>query len=143
MRGRRLWAIIGGVLGAIAVSGGLVAVLGNSENDAEGQDESAEETLAGAQEEWRHEFPESHAGQVWITVEAPDDEPRMVTITWGEWERRVTHTAEGPRTYVFTKDPGPTVPTVVRAEPAAVVEFGAGAPPDGSENVDEGWTRVS
>jgi hypothetical protein len=142
MKGRRRWWVIGGVLGAIAVSGGLVAVLGGTSGDADEPGGQVEGTLDGERVEWRHEFPEAHAGDVWITVEAADESPRTVTITWGEWQRRLSHDASGRQTYVFTKNPGPTVETVVRAEPAAVVTFGTGTPPAEAEDVNAGWTRV-
>ena len=143
--------MIGGVLGAAVVSGALLAVLnerdGGGSGDVDGGSGSSSNGGSGSQAaedargEWEHHFPETYSGPVWITVEAPDDEVRTVTITWGEWQRTIVHSAAGPATYEFHKNPGPTVPTTVTVEPAAKITFGSGAPPTGAEDVNDNWNR--
>lgn len=90
-------------------------------------------------------YPEVYDGPVWITVDAPDAAPRLVTISWGAWQRRIDHASADPVTYWFTKGTsgaaGPaTVETVVTADPPAEVTFGYGEfVPEGAVDVRDGW----
>lgn len=150
-------ALIGLAVGALAVSGAIVAVLTDREGpataeDANGSGEAGDgepEVLTGADgepmdldTEWLHTFDEDHEGVVWITVTAPDTEVRSVTVSWGPWERHITHATTDPASYHFSKNLGPTVTTVVRVDPAAHVTFGQGAPPEGAIDVNDGWERI-
>lgn len=147
----RLWAWVGTtVLGAVAVSGALVAVL-HQRDDPNGSDRPAGaspgQPPAAGRRHWQHEWAASYAGPVWITVDPPDDVPRTITITWGPWQRQLLHDGAAPKTYSFEKSPTgqgeETVPTSVDVDPAAVVMFGSGTPPDGAVDVKAGWTRVA
>lgn len=147
----RLWAWIGTVLGAVAVSGALVAVLHQSDGDSGDRPAGASEQVgpppAAGRQHWKHEWPATYAGPVWITVDPPDDVPRTVTITWGPWQRQILHDDAAPVTYLFGKSPtaagDATVPTAVDVDPAAVVTFGSGTPPPEAVDINDGWTRVS
>lgn len=149
MAGARRWVWIGGAIGAMAVSGALVAVLNEHDNGEGGgtggageAGDSADETVPEpGQTHWRYTYPESYAGPVWITVEAPDNRVRQVTITWGAWQRRLVHEDVEPTTYLFNKSPGPTVPIAVDVEPEATVTFGSGTPSPDAEDINAGWTQ--
>lgn len=144
------------VVGALVVAGAVAAVLHGPEGTdtvgdgpagdreiEDGEIEDGEVTAEGRRPRWEHEYPTSYTGPVWITVTAPDDVARTVTIDWGPWRRRIVHDGTGPVSYRFTKDPGPTVPTVVHVEPAATVQFGSGRPPpEGATDVNAGWERT-
>jgi hypothetical protein len=90
-------------------------------------------------------FPPDHVGPVWITVSAPDDEPRTVTITWGPYQRTVDLRARHPQICWFEKrsiepDESSVVETVVEVTPAASVEPGHGPePPPGAIDISDGW----
>lgn len=141
--GRRRGVWVGLVIGVIAVSGALVAVLQDS-----GGDDEPSPLPGGPIEpvEVTHEFPADYSGQVWITVTAADDAPRTVTIRWGPWERRFVHESPDPETYWFTKDPpqpgDENVPTTVRIEPGADVVFDQGSAPIGSFDMSTGWDHA-
>lgn len=140
LRRRGVWA--GLVIGVVAVSGALAAVVyaGGDDDSAEGREASArpDEPVEAS-----HEWPADYTGQVWITVTAPDDAPRSVTIRWGPWERRIVHDSAEPVTYWFTKappEPGDVnVPTTVRVDPGAQVAFDLGAPPVGAVDASTDW----
>jgi hypothetical protein len=133
-RGRRRWLVLVGVIvGAVAVSGALVAQ----------QRESDEPPAATT---WRHTWPAEVSGDVWITVDAEDSATRTITIRWGPWQRPILHSTADPVTYVFTKDPTPPgedpVPITVDVVPGATVEFGDGPPPSPNEDVNADWVPV-
>lgn len=154
------WWTIGGVLGALAVSGAVWAAMSQDGSDGSGDDdgdggsattEAPEPAAAPAdggegggepRTDWEHLFDAEYAGPVWITVAAPDDERRTVTITWGPWQRRIVHQDDEPRTYLFSKGAGSTVPLTVEVDPAAAVDFGSGTPPVDAEDVNDGWTET-
>jgi hypothetical protein len=149
----RVWASVGTILGAIAVSGALIAVLhqrdqGNDGDRPAGATDETGPPKATGRQHWQHEFPDGYAGPVWITVDPPDDLPRTITITWGPWQRQLLHDGNEPGTYLFAKSPTApgeaTVPTSVDVDPAAVVTFGQGkSPPRDAVDVNEGWIRVA
>jgi hypothetical protein len=143
---RRGWLVVIGVaVGVIAMSGALLAVL--NEGDAGGDGSSPTTTRPPERTRWQHEWPASYAGDVWITVDAPDAGARTVTIRWGPWQRQIVHDGDEPATYVFTKNvtlPGEeTVPTTVTVEPGATITFGSGEPPAASVDVNDDWTPAS
>ena len=144
------WAWIGGIAGALAVSGALVAVLyergdsgsGGGDGSSGRPQKVAEDASAEpAKTLWRHTFSESYTGPVWITVESSDGHVRNVVITWGPWERHVVHQGTEPASYLFTKNPGPNVPLAVEVEPEAVITFGSGKAPVGAEDINADWVR--
>jgi hypothetical protein len=130
------------VVGVIAVSGALIAVV-----SASGDGDEPKPGRPVEESSYDHEFPADYAGPVWITVDAADAGARTITIAWGPWERRIIHEDAGPVTYVFTKNPpspdDENVPTTVTVEPAARVEFGNGpTPPAGAVDVNADWTSA-
>lgn len=141
----RWWLWLGLVIGAVAVSGALAAVLyergdtGNGDSDDDDDGDRPELELAA---EWEHAFPESYSGPVWITVQAPDEATRTITIVWGPWQRTILHRGTEPVSYLFGKGEGPTVPTWVGTEPEAQITFHRGTPPDGAVDVNADWERV-
>jgi hypothetical protein len=145
--GARRWAWIGGVAGALAVSGALLAVLyergGREPAGGDGMSGGATEQVDEefGRTKWRHDFPDSYSGPVWITVESPDSRVRDVTINWGVWEKRFTHDGTEPASYRFSKDPGPSVALTVKVEPGAKVTFSSGTPPADAEDINAGWTK--
>lgn len=149
MSGRRvLVGLVGVVLGVLGVSGALLAVLHDRdrEDDPEPEPDGTEEEQSGveAEAELSHTFPAEYDGPVWVTVDAADGGTRTVTISWGPWQRVISHAEEEPVTYVFDKNPtaagDETVPTSVRVEPAAEVEFGSGTEvPEGAQDVNQDW----
>jgi len=145
LRRRGVWA--GLVIGVIAVSGALAAVLYAGGDDGTAQDNEPTSRVPEAAVEKSHEWPAAYAGQVWITVTAPDDAPRSVTIRWGPWERRIVHESAEPTTYWFTKDPpepgGQNVATTVRIDPGADVTFDQGTPPVGAVDVNDDWEAAA
>lgn len=149
--GARRWAWIGGVAGALAVSGALLAVLyeqGDSEppTDKTSSDRPAEvagdKPVGPVKSEWEDDFSAEYAGQVWITVTAPDSRVREVTLTWGPWQRTVPHEGTDPVSYWFTKQGGTSDPLTVVVEPEANVTFEQGTPPKGAEDINADWTRI-
>lgn len=150
-----MWA--GGVFGAVVVSLAVFAVLNERGTSRDRPDRSASASTADAggvsidddasadepgQELWRHTFPESYTGPVWITVESPDDRVRTLTIVWGAWKRGIVHEGTEPVTYHFAKGGGPSIPVTVAVEPAATVTFGSGeTPPPDAQDVNDGWER--
>jgi hypothetical protein len=159
------WWTIGGVLGALAVSGAVWAAMGQDGSDGDGDSDGGSTTTEAPEPaaapadggeggegggegrgeprtDWEHLFDAEYAGPVWITVTAPDDERRTVTITWGPWQRRIVHQDDEPRSYLFSKGAGSTVPLTVEVDPAATVDFGAGTPPVDAEDVNDGWTET-
>jgi len=140
-RRRGIWA--GLVIGIVAVSGALGAVL-YGDGGPDGHEPAARQPdEPDGPVEVSHEFPASYGGQVWVTINAGDDAPRSVTIRWGPWERRLVHESDGPVSYWFTKNPpkpgDENVPTTVRIEPAADVDFDQGTPPVGAVDASTGW----
>jgi hypothetical protein len=139
--GRRRSAWVGLVIGIIAVSGALVAVL----HDRGGEDEVSPPPDEAVK--ISHEWPAEYSGQVWITVDADDASPRSVTISWGPWERTFVHESADPLTYWFTKAPpkpgDANVPATVRIEPGAGVTFGQGPPAVGALDRSTGWDDTS
>jgi hypothetical protein len=129
----------------------LAAVLYGGDGGADGSGSAARQRnepdgLDGPVEV-SHEFPASYGGQVWITISAADDAPRSVTIRWGPWERRLVHQSDGPVSYWFTKDPpkpgDENVPTTVRIEPRAEVDFAQGTPPVGAIDASNDWDHAA
>lgn len=102
-----------------------------------------EPTPAAAPTSFSHTFPAEYEGPVWVTITAPDAQPRSVVLRWGPWQKPFTHQGVGPATYAFgkgaTKPGEQTVPTTVDIEPGATVEFGQGAPPPGTVSVANDW----
>jgi hypothetical protein len=152
--GARRWAWIGGIAGALAVSGALVAVLyerGDSESTGSkrlsARSEQTDDRSTGtpdeaAPTEWTHTFPKAYAGPVWITVTSPDSRVRAITITWGPWERRVVHEGTEPVSYLFSKQADSEVPLTVVVEPGAKVTFESGTPPAGAEDINADWVEI-
>jgi hypothetical protein len=138
--GRRRSAWAGLVIGIIAVSGALVAVLHDRGGESEASPQPDEAVKIS------HTWPATFGGQVWITVDADDATPRSVTIDWGPWERRFVHESADPVTYWFTKDPpkpgDDNVPATVRIEPGAKVTFDQGPPPVGALDRSTGWEHA-
>jgi hypothetical protein len=133
-RHRRRWPVLVGVIvGALAVSGALMAQLRKTDEPPPAKT-------------WTHTWPAEVSGEVWITVDAEDVATRTITIRWGPWERPILHTSADPVTYVFTKDPTPQgedpVPITVDVVPGATVEFGDGPPPSPNEDVNADWVRA-
>ena len=146
-RRRNRWWVVGGVVGALAVSGALVAVLNQPEvaRSEGGQGASARSDGVPATEPgqmlWRHTWPKSYSGPVWITVEADDDSDRDVLITWGALQRTIVHAGGAAKTYHFRKGDD-AVPIAVEVVPDATVTFDAGPqPPDGAIDINAGWFR--
>jgi hypothetical protein len=146
------------VVGAAAVSGAVIAVLNERDDDPGGGEDVADEQPAEpgdtfgdeagdepgedpGQSQWRHTFEPTYTGPVWITVQAPDSRVRTLTITWGAWQRQVIHEGTDAVSYLFTKGGGENIPIAVEVAPDAVVEFGFGTPPEGAEDINEDWTR--
>lgn len=149
-----MWA--GGAFGALVVSVAVFAVLnehgtsrepnqGAAANTDDAGDVTPDDDVTAdepGREMWRHTFPESYSGPVWITVESPDSRVRTLTIVWGAWKRGIVNEGAEPVTYHFTKSGGPSIPVSVAVEPAATVTFGSGAtPPPAAQDVNEGWER--
>jgi hypothetical protein len=134
------------VIGVVAVSGALAAVVYGG-GDEQGADREPGGGPPEQAVEVTHEWPATYGGQVWITVDAPDDAPRSITIRWGPWERRIVHDTAEPTTYWFTKDtpqPGDeSVPATVRIDPGADVTFDQGTPPVGAVDVSDDWDAVA
>lgn len=128
----RVLQLVGLVIGVVAVSGALLAILRRSD----GPEPAAH---------WRHTWEAEVSGEVWITVDAETAETRRVDLHWGPFDRPILHTSADPMTYVFTKDRTPEgedpVPITVDVAPGAVVTFGEGAPPAPFEDVNSDWVR--
>lgn len=140
-----LGLVVGVVIGVIAVSGALFAVV-----SAAGDDDSPEREpppdAASEPGKFEHQYPATYDGPVWVTVDAPDATPRTVTIQWGDYQRVVMHEGAEPHAYVFDKsanEPGEEVPTFVIVEPAAEVEFASGpTPPADADDVNRDWSLI-
>lgn len=94
---------------------------------------------------YEHQFDESYAGPVWITITSEAD-AADVLLTWGPYSVSFEH--RGPSaSYWFTKSaadaPGTGVPVAVMVAPAATVTFHEGDPPADAIDVNEGWTQQS
>jgi len=149
--GARRWAWIGGVAGALAVSGALLAVLYEQGDSGPPTDKTSsdrpvevpgDEPVGSVKPEWNHDFPADHAGQVSITVTAPDNRVREVTLTVGPWQRTVPHEGTDPVSYWFTKQGGTSPPLTVVVQPEAKVTFDEGPPPDDAEDINADWVRI-
>lgn len=138
---RRGW--LGLLIGVVAVSGALVAVLAKRDG---GDDETEPRPQREEPTRVEHTWPDDYGGLVWIVVDAADDDTRIVTIQWGPWERRVSHAATEPVAYYFEKNPPQpgdvNVTMSVTVEPGAAVDFDYGDPPDDAVNVAGDWTPV-
>ncbi len=135
-RGRALrWGVVGVIIGALLATVAALAMLSADTSDAASSHTSTSKD---------HVFPSEYGGDVWITVKAPDARARVITITWGPWQRAIDHRTKGSRTYVFTKYPTrageQNVPVHVVVSPAAKVTFGSGRRPASSVDVNDGWT---
>jgi hypothetical protein len=154
-RHRSTW--LGLLIGVVAVSGALIAVVHDRGGDAGDAGRAGDADRAAARSgpvatshartEWTHEWSAAYSGPVWITVDAGDAGVRTVVIRWGPWQRRIVHETADPVTYVFKKDPTRAgdrlVPTTIHVEPGAEVAFGQGAtPPTNSIDVNDGWTAA-
>jgi hypothetical protein len=138
----RAW--LGLAVGIVIVSGALVVVLNDPDDEGgDGDPVPSVRTPGQGASQSIFEWPASYAGPVWITVDAADAAPRTITIRWGPWERRIVHEGADPVTYEFSKNPGETVPTTVRVDPAAEVSFGSGTPPVDAVDVNAGWTQAA
>jgi hypothetical protein len=137
--GPRVW--VGVAVGVVLVAGALLAVAYERDDGSAGGDERPE-----ARSAYTHEFEAAYTGDVWIEVDAPDDAPRTVTITWGRWQRRIIHETDDVVAYAFRKNDaqaeGEVIPTEVTVEPAAEVTFAAGDLPEGSVDVNDDWVDV-
>lgn len=94
---------------------------------------------------YEHQFAESYAGPVWITISSEAD-AAAVMITWGPYSVSFEHRG-ATASYWFTKSaadaPGAGVPVTVMVAPAATVTFHEGEPPADAIDVNEGWTQAS
>jgi hypothetical protein len=149
--GARRWAWIGGVAGALAVSGALLAVLYESGDSKPAADDASSDRpveVAGelpgkpVKTRWEDTFDAAYGGPVWITVTSPDDRLREVTLTWGPWQRSFPHEGTEPVSYEFTKQANTSDLLTVDVEPEANVTFEQGTPPVGSKDVNEDWTEI-
>lgn len=131
---RRWWAgFLVGVAGGMLVTAIVVLV--------RGQDAASPPPAA-----YEHSFPPEVTGDVWISITAEDEAPRLVTITWGRWRRRLVHASGEKVSYVFTKaEGGPdttVVPTIVVVDPGAEVTFGTGPAPQPAIDVRSDWVAL-
>jgi hypothetical protein len=128
----RLLQLVSVVIGVIAVSGALLAILRRSDGP--------EPAIS-----WKHTWAAEVSGNVWITVDADDAETRRIDLHWGPFDRSILHTSADPTTYVFSKNLTPEgqepVSITVDVTPGAVVVFGEGEPPTPFEDVNADWVR--
>lgn len=128
----RVLQLVGLVLGVLAVSGALLAILRRSDGPEPAT-------------RWKHTWAAEVSGDVWITVDADGAETRRVDLHWGPFDRPILHTSADPMTYVFTKELTPEgqdpVAITVDVRPGAVVTFGEGSPPTPFEDVNSDWVR--
>lgn len=139
-------------VGAVVVSGAVVAILNEGGEDDDGEEEASDNTDPTSVEpanepdetSWNHRYPEHYVGPVWITVETDDGTARNITITWGPWQRKAVHDGAAPLTYLFRKDSEDLVTVVVDVEPPvdADVTFGHGDPPNDGIDVNAGWVHL-
>ncbi len=138
-----LGLVVGLVIGVVAVSGALVAVVSAS-GDEDPPRESRD--LPAGPRRFEHQYPASYDGPVWVTVDAADAGARTVTIRWGDYQRVVMHEGSAPHAYVFDKSadaPGEEVPTFVIVDPSAEVAFDWGpTPPADADDVNSDWSRI-
>lgn len=92
---------------------------------------------------YEHEFSETYAGPVWITISSEAD-AADVMLTWGPYSVSFEHRGASAD-YWFTKSaadaPGAGVPVMVMVAPAATVTFHEGDPPADAIDVNEGWVQ--
>jgi hypothetical protein len=89
--------------------------------------------------------PPSYVGPVWTRVTAVEQGEHRIQIVWGrfKFDTSIELYVRCPISLTHHKTaPTPDQP-YVRVDPAAIVTFGQGPPPDeNAHDVDEGWTRV-
>ena len=97
--------------------------------------------------EWHNDHPKEHVGLVWVRVLPSPGElglEHSMTLRWGPYVREVEFTpqSEMPISFLHHKTNPDLVTLHVHIEPASIVTFGQGTPPDTPPiNIDEGWTR--
>lgn len=97
--------------------------------------------------EWHKDHPRHHVGLVWVRV-LPSagalGREHSMTLRWGPYIKdvRFTPQSQTPVTFLHHKTNPDAVTLHVHIEPASIVTFGQGTPPDKPPvNIDEGWTR--
>jgi TIR domain-containing protein len=97
--------------------------------------------------EWHQDHPKDHVGLVWVRV-LPSagalGREHSMTLRWGPYIKDVKFTPQSqmPVSFLHHKTNYDLVTLHVHIEPASVVTFGQGTPPDKPPiNIDEGWTR--
>jgi hypothetical protein len=99
--------------------------------------------------EWHNDHPQEHVGIVWVRVlPAPGALGRehSMTLRWGPYIKNLIFTpgSEMPISFLHHKTNPDLVTLHVHIEPASIVTFGQGIPPDHPPiNIDEGWTRTA
>lgn len=99
--------------------------------------------------EWHTYHPEETVGRVWVRllpVPGAVGQVHQLTFRWGPYSKRITVTpaTADPLSFEHHKTKPDAVALLVEVNPAAVITFGQGEPPDRPPiNVDEGWTRAA
>ena len=131
------------VLGTTVVAASAIAFAAVRAGD-DGQESTpptteAEPVALGASTTTTYSFPETYMGEVWVTVSSDRSAAATVDITWGPWRATVDHPG-GDVSYQFTKgideDLTASPPVEVLAPEGFTVEFGYGAAPEGSVDLD-------
>lgn len=97
--------------------------------------------------DWSYQHPRDHVGVVWVRINAAaanHGHLHDVVLRWGPLIKRLRIEALGPDpvSLVHHKTQPDELVLHVSVDPAAIVAFGQGPPPDEAPlNVDEGWTR--
>lgn len=94
---------------------------------------------------YHHNHRKKYTGQVWIHITpAPGNEGKRhaIHIVWGSAERKGTFWIEESLSLLHDKTKPDSITMDVHVDPAAMVEFGEGAPPRGeTEKIHKGWTK--
>ena len=96
--------------------------------------------------EWFCDYPQEYVGPVWMRVNAAGGPDYLLTLRWGPYLRHVECTGLGadPVSFTFHKVQADAQTLHVSVNPAAMVTFGQGAPPDPPGiSIDEGWERAA
>lgn len=98
-----------------------------------------------AASDWHHVHPTDFVGPILARV-IPQDAgvAHKVTLRWGPYIKTEEFAVDRPISLVHHKTGSDNIMLHVSVDPAAIVTFGQGAPPDESQvNIDESWTRTS
>ena len=99
--------------------------------------------------EWHYSHPTDYVGLVWVRVLPQPKhlhQPYRLTLRWGPYIKQIELIPENemPISFVHHKTNTDNIMLLASIEPASIVTFGQGPPPDlEAINIDEGWTRTA